>query len=98
VESTAATISRTTTRTDIRDHTRVVAKELDVETISADTFQRLMKFIGCETNENGMDQRLKNLNRQKSQPAGKKSPAHKGSFAGLGTIRESDGNEMEETL
>jgi hypothetical protein len=70
-----------------------------------------MKFIGCETSENGMDQRLKNLNRQKSLPAAKskspeslsksvlESPMQKEpSFAGLGTIRESEGNEMEDTL
>ena len=62
-----ATINRASTVTDIRDNTRQVAKELDIETISADTFLRFMRFLGIETNETSMDQHLKGLSNKSAQ-------------------------------
>ena len=57
LESSATYIQTAGTKNDIRDH-REVTKVIDVGLINADTVQRMMRFLGIESNGANMEAKL----------------------------------------
>ena len=57
LDASANYISTASTKNDLRDNRQVV-KDLDVGLISADTVQRMMRFLGIESNAANMEIKL----------------------------------------
>jgi hypothetical protein len=73
MDAAVTQVNAAKSKVDIRDH-RQIGKELDVGTISADTVSRMMRFLGIESNDNLVEQRLnkQRIEHQKTVPMTKK--------------------------